>query len=194
MRNLEIKAALASLGAVRSRLRRLEGATLLASLRQTDWYFRVPHGRLKLRQVAANRDGELIAYFRPDKTAARTSEFQRMPTPDAAGTRRLLERMFGLRGCVRKRREVWLYMNARIHLDMVDGIGRFIEIEVVVTDGMRQARRLMRELMDALRISRESLIAGSYGSLLGERRLAKREARSRPARAEAHDGFPRSRE
>ena len=56
-----------------------------------------------------------------------------MPVADAAGTKRLLGRMLGPRACVRKRREVWLYENARIHLDTVEGLGRFIEIEVVVT-------------------------------------------------------------
>jgi predicted adenylyl cyclase CyaB len=167
MRNLEIKATVVSLGVVRSRLRGLEGASRLASLRQTDWYFRVPKGRLKLRQVGSRRDAELIAYLRPDKTAARTSEFQRLPTTDAAGTRRLLERMLGAQGCVRKRREVWLYRNARIHLDTVAGLGEFIEIEVVVTEGMLQARELMKELRKVLGIRGGDLLAGSYGELVG---------------------------
>ena len=167
MRNLEIKAAVASLAAVRSRLRALDGADCHASLTQTDWYFPVPKGRLKLRVVGASRGGELIAYLRPDKTSARTSEFQRMSAPDAAGTRRLLERMLGPRACVRKRREVWLYRNARIHLDTVDGLGRFIEIEVVVTEGMLQARALMKQLRAALGIRTKDLIAASYGNMSG---------------------------
>jgi len=177
MRNLEIKAAVDSLAAVRRRLRVLEGATRHASLRQTDWYFRVPKGRLKLRQVGARRDAELIAYLRPDRTSARTSEFQRLRTSDAAGTRRLLERMLGPRTCVRKRREVWLYTNARIHLDTVEGLGRFIEIEVVVTEGMPQARARMKELRDVLGIRAKDLIPGSYSNMPGERRASMREGR-----------------
>ena len=169
MRNLEIKAAVASLGTVRSRLRALPGASLQARLRQTDWYFRVPKGRLKLRIVGGNPDGELIAYLRPDKRAARTSEFQRLLTADAAGTRRLLDQILGAQGCVRKRREVWLYKNARIHLDTVAGLGQFIEIEVVVTEGMPQARALMKELREVLGISAKDLIAGSYGELFAKR-------------------------
>ena len=165
MRNLEIKARVASLAAVRRRLRVLGGAARQASLSQTDWYFRVPTGRLKLRQVGGRRDGELIAYVRPDSREARTSDFQRMAAPDAAGARGLLERMLGSRACVRKRREVWLYRNARIHLDAVDGLGRFIEIEVVVTEGMSQARALMKELRAALGTATKDLIAGSYAEL-----------------------------
>lgn len=162
MRNLEIKVGLSSLAAVRRRLRGLPGARKTGSFRQTDWYFRVPAGRLKLRQVVGRHDGELIAYLRPDKRAARTSDFQRMPTPDAEGARRLLGRMLGGRACVRKRREVWLYKNARIHLDTVDGLGRFLEIEVVVTDGMPQARALMSQLRDTLGVRAKDLCAGSY--------------------------------
>jgi len=177
MRNLEIKATVDSLAAVRRRLGVLEGATRRAILRQTDWYFRAPNGRLKLRVVGANRGGELIAYLRPDKTAARTSEFQRLPTSDAAGTRRLFERMLGAKGCVRKRREVWLYRSARIHLDTVAGLGRFIEIEVVVTDKMAQARALMKELRDVLGIRAKDLIPGSYSNMSGERRASMREGR-----------------
>jgi adenylate cyclase class IV len=129
----------------------------------------VPKGRLKLRVVGTNRDGELIAYSRPDRTAARTSEFQRLPASDAPGTRRLLERMLGPRARVRKRREVWLYRNARIHLDTVQGLGQFIEIEVVVTQGMPQARELMKELRGVLGISAKELIAASYGELAAKR-------------------------
>ena len=169
MRNLEIKAVVDDLGALRARLRALNGASLHVRLRQTDWYFRVPKGRLKLRQLDSRRGAELIVYLRPDKTAARTSEFQRLPTTDAAGTRRLLERMLGAVGCVRKRREVWLYKNARIHLDTVEGLGLFIEIEVVVTEGMPQSRELMKQLREVLGIRAKDLIAGSYGELTAKR-------------------------
>lgn len=169
MRNLEIKASVASLAAVRRRLQAVAGASLHAKLRQTDWYFRVPNGRLKLRQFGSRRDAELIAYVRPDKPSARTSEFQRLPAPDAAGTRRLLDRMLGSGACVRKRREVWLYKNARIHLDTVEGLGRFVEIEVVVTEGAAQARALMKELRVVLGIRPKDLIAGSYSNMSGAR-------------------------
>lgn len=169
MRNLEIKAVADELGAVRAELRALSGARLHATLRQADHYFRVPKGRLKLRVVGGSRSGELIAYLRPNRTSARTSEFQRLPSADAAGTKRLLDRMLGAKGCVRKRREVWLYRNARIHLDTVEGLGRFIEIEVVVAHGMPQASALMRKLRAVLGIKPEALIAGSYSELGAKR-------------------------
>lgn len=169
MRNLEIKARVASLSAVRAGLNRLPGAARRPAVRQADWYFRVPKGRLKLRVVGSGPVGELIFYVRPDTASARTSEFQVLPVSDTAGTRALLDSMFGLRVCVRKRREVWIYKNARIHLDQVDGLGRFLEIEVCVTRGAAQARALMMTLRSALGIEDAAPIAGSYSDMLGRR-------------------------
>jgi adenylate cyclase, class 2 len=166
MRNLEIKSTVSSLAHLRLRLNRLNGATREPLVRQTDWYFRVPKGRLKLRVFDADPDGELIFYVRPDKRAPRTSNFQWTPVADAAGALRLLRGMFGLRARVRKRREVWLYKNARIHLDQVTGLGRFVEIEVIVSKGPKQARRLMDELRAVLAIRSRDLIAGSYCDML----------------------------
>ncbi len=166
MQNLEIKASVESLAPFRPRLRKLEGATRPPPVRQTDWYFRVRKGRLKLRVFGSNREGELIFYLRPNRSAPRTSNFQVLPVADAAGMRRLLTEMFGVRVCVRKRREVWLCKNARIHLDTVDGLGRFLEIEVIVNRGPKQARSLMRELTAVLGIDPASLIAGSYSDML----------------------------
>jgi predicted adenylyl cyclase CyaB len=170
MRNLEIKARVTSLAPVRARLRTLRSAARQPVVRQTDSYFRVPKGRLKLRVFGSERRGELICYFRPNRNAARTSDFQVLPVADAAGTLELLEGMFGLLTCVRKRREVWLYQNARIHLDAVAGLGRFVEIEVMVTSGMAQARRQMGELRRALGLRSEGLIAGSYSDMLRKTR------------------------
>ena len=92
-----------------------------------------------------------------------------MAVPDATGTRALLETTLGVRACVRKRREVWLYRNARIHLDTVEGLGTFVEIQVVVTTGMVQARALMSELRGALEIRAKDLFAGSYSDMSGAR-------------------------
>lgn len=169
MRNLEVKVRAASLAPARVSLRALRGAARQPAARQADWYFDVPRGRLKLRVHGARRDGELIGYFRPSRAAARTSTFQVLPVADAAGALTLLDRMFGVRACVRKRREVWLYRNARIHLDTVAGLGRFVEIEVCVTRGAAQARALMAQLRGLLGIRAADLIAGSYGELLSSR-------------------------
>jgi predicted adenylyl cyclase CyaB len=168
MRNLEIKAGTTSLPAARARLRRLDGAARHAALRQTDWYFAAPRGRVKLREIADGRttSAELIVYQRPDTHGARTSRFVRLPVEEPAATRRLLAEIFGVTVCVRKRREVWLYENARIHLDDVRGLGTFLEIEVVVSAGLPQARRVMTALCEALAIRPRDVVGTSYSDLL----------------------------
>lgn len=169
MRNVEIKTRVESLAPFRARLRAMKGAVREPVVRQTDWYFRVPKGRLKLRVHGGRRSGTLIAYVRPNRRAARASDFQLMLVAYPAATRALLEAMFGLRVCVRKRREVWICKNARVHLDQVDGLGRFLEIEVCVTRGAAQARALMKTLRAALGVEDATLIAGSYSDMLGRR-------------------------
>lgn len=123
--------------------------------RQRDTYFAVSSGRLKLREITES-DGrvatELIAYHRADGQRPRVSTYHRLvPVSDGdiAGT---LRTMFDIRGVVAKRREVYLCGQTRVHLDEVDGLGYFIEIEVVLRpdqseeDGIRVAESLMRRL------------------------------------------------
>ena len=78
----------------------------------------------------------------------------------------LLAAALGEVACVRKRRELWLHKNARIHLDQVDGLGRFLEVEVVITQGIRQAQTLMRALLTGLAVEPDTLVAHSYAELV----------------------------
>ena len=172
MKNLEIKCRLNEFTAARRVLLRLGAARQSPVLRQVDWYFSVPRGRFKLRQINGG-PGELIFYIRPTRRAARLSTFGRLPVPDVAETRRLLARALGENACVRKRRELWLFENARIHLDQVDGLGRFLEIEVVVARGVRQARALMNSLARELNLSPSRFLAHSYSELLPRTKTAR---------------------
>ncbi len=169
MKNLEIKAIAADLTAARRTLRRLGARREPKPLVQADWYFSVPRGRLKLRQRKGERAAELIFYMRPDATRPRASEYQKLPTADAAHTLRLLRAMFTPGVCVRKRRELWLLGDTRIHLDAVDRLGRFLEIEVPVTAGLGQARHTMQTLIEQLKIEPASLLGVSYSDLLARR-------------------------
>jgi len=120
-------------------------------IEQDDTFFRVPHGRLKLRQFA-DGSAELIHYQRADTPQAKLSDHRRVPVPDAAALREALERALGTIGRVRKQRWLLLAGQTRIHLDRVEGLGDFVELEVVLrddqgeADGVRIADQLMREL------------------------------------------------
>jgi predicted adenylyl cyclase CyaB len=167
-RNLELKARIRSTPAALAAARKL-GARDAGTLKQTDVYYRVPAGRLKLRSFGTGR-AELIAYERPDARGGRYSQYLVLPVADPKFTRMLFRRMFGIQVTVKKVRRLFLYRNARIHLDSVQGLGSFIEFEVMVTKGPAQARRLFETLVAAFGLKRNETIAGSYSDMLVARR------------------------
>jgi predicted adenylyl cyclase CyaB len=149
------------------------GAQVVA-LRQTDTYFAVPRGRLKLREIAGpgagERAAELIGYRRPDLAGARWSAYDRVPIApdDAPALKDALTATIGPRAVVVKRREVGLLGRTRVHLDQVDGLGCFVELETVVApDGDdADAERELAEIVTRLALDRFPVIAGSYADLV----------------------------
>jgi predicted adenylyl cyclase CyaB len=164
-RNVELKARLADIDAAR-RTAAASGARLDSVVRQTDTYFTVPSGRLKLRESAPG-GAELIFYHRPDTTADKVSEYRRVPVANPTALAGLLAMALGVRARVVKEREVWLSDNVRIHLDRVDGLGTFLEFEVVVgpnhpePECVREAARLA----SAFGVAESDRVACSYVDL-----------------------------
>jgi predicted adenylyl cyclase CyaB len=166
-RNLERKARHADLAATREAALR-HGAHFFADERQTDTYFHVAHGRLKLREI----DGQpavLIAYDRPNLVTARLSRYHLVPAPDSAALKAALATALGVRGVVRKRRSIYLWHNVRIHLDELEGLGRFVEFEAVLspTDDEATAHDRLKELGKVLGLQEDDYFAPSYADLLG---------------------------
>jgi predicted adenylyl cyclase CyaB len=166
-RNLELKARCADLAAAAKAAESL-GAQRQALLVQTDTYFRAPHGRLKLREHEAGR-AELIAYSRPDHPEFRASEYHVVPVPNPAELKAALALALGVRGEVRKRRELYLWHNVRIHLDDVDGLGTFVEFEAVMSPGEAESGSMerLRVLSKSLGVRDQDRVAQSYSDLLG---------------------------
>jgi adenylate cyclase, class 2 len=167
--NVEVKIRCSDLAAARAAALRI-GAVPHAEEAQTDTYFVTRAGRLKLREIEG-APAELIPYRRPDVAGARRSDYRVIPVPDGEGTRRLLSELLGVHRVVRKRREVLLWRNVRIHLDRVEALGSFLELEAVF-DGSAESERAQRDacthLLRELGLSHEPGIAGSYESLLGD--------------------------
>jgi predicted adenylyl cyclase CyaB len=165
-RNVEIKARVDNIDALLPRAHALAGGEP-QHLAQDDTFFNVPHGRLKLRQFG-DGSAELIHYHRPDTREAKLSDYVRTPVAEPASLRAALERALGSRGRVIKQRLVLLVGATRIHLDRVEGLGEFIELEVVLRDeqsereGVATADALMRELG----LAQAPRIAGAYLDLL----------------------------
>jgi adenylate cyclase class IV len=165
-RNVEVKARIGSVEALLPSARALaDGPEEL--IEQDDTFFACAHGRLKLRDFG-DGSGELIHYERANTEGPKLSDYVRAPTTDPAALREALTRAHGVIGRVRKMR--WLLMagKTRIHLDRVEGLGDFIELEVVlrseqsVTDG----EAIAEALMDQLGIARDQRLAGAYLDLL----------------------------
>jgi len=165
-RNVEIKARIAGIEALLPRARALADgdAELLA---QDDTFFRVPHGRLKLREFG-DGSAELIHYHRPDTGEAKLSDYVRTPVPSPASMRGALERALGAIGRVRKQRLLLMVGSTRIHLDQVQGLGDFIELEVVLRDDQSQhdGVRIAEQLMHELGLAAAPRIACAYLDLL----------------------------
>jgi adenylate cyclase class IV len=132
-RNVEIKARVADLGALRRRVESLTGDEPEV-IDQHDTFFHVAHGRLKLRRIPG-ASAELIAYERPDRAAARRSTYEIVPVADPDRLERALAAALGVAGTVQKRRLLYRSGRTRIHLDRVFGLGTFLELEVVLGAG-----------------------------------------------------------
>jgi predicted adenylyl cyclase CyaB len=165
-RNIEIKAHIPSVAAV------LERAAALADqgpteIRQDDTFFECRSGRLKLRTFA-DGEGELIFYRRTDAHGPKESFYVRTPTAAPDSLRETLALAYGVVGRVRKNRTLFIAGRTRIHLDIVENLGHFLELEVVLREdeatdvGVREAH----ELMQRLGVAPSQLIDRAYVDLL----------------------------
>lgn len=167
-RNVEIKARVADLASVREVALGI-GARCHAVEVQTDRYYSVDGAhRVKLRTIAGGR-AELVEYRRSEATGVRASDYIVTPVRDEAAGLCLVPKGTP-RVVVRKRREVLLWDNVRIHLDEVDGLGAFIELEAVVDERHDEStcRVQVATLMRALALRDEALIRASYAEMVDQ--------------------------
>ena len=165
-RNVEIKARVSNPAALAAKVAAIadDGPT---RIEQEDTFFQCTHGRLKLR-VLSLTESELIYYERADGAGPKESRYVRAPCADPDGVKEVLGGALGIRGVIRKRRQLYHVGRTRIHLDEVDGLGHFLELEVVlhddqdVADGAATARRIMHDLG----VVEEDLVPQAYIDLL----------------------------
>lgn len=167
MENLEIKIRLDSFSRVKAALARM-GARYCGILRQRDTYFSCPEGRLKLREFPG-KPAELIFYCRVEKGARRLSSFDILCVSEPRPFRVFMGKCLPVRVVVEKKRLLYYFKSARIHLDTVKCLGNFLEIESEVRAGRTAARKLLNELMRELAISSGDCIRKSYSDMLSRR-------------------------
>jgi adenylate cyclase class IV len=167
-RNIEIKARIPGVEALAPK------AAALATkgpveLDQDDTFFRCDSGRLKLRTLP-HGGGELIFYRRANQHGPKESFYLISPTSSPDTLRETLAAAYGLAGRVQKHRTLFLAGRTRIHLDRVEGLGDFLELEVVLADGepAEHGIREAHELMAKLGVQAEQLVEGAYIDLLAQ--------------------------
>lgn len=165
-RNIEIKARVSSVEALISRAAEIADDGPF-EITQDDTFFHCASGRLKLRMFSPEQ-GELIFYQRADHSGPKESFYLRSPTTAPEEMREALLLAYGQVGRVRKQRTLFLVGRTRIHLDIVAGLGHFLELEVVLGEreapqvGIREAH----ELMCRLGVDASELVDCAYVDLL----------------------------
>jgi predicted adenylyl cyclase CyaB len=162
--NFEFKAYLHDAAHVRATLKRLR-ARFLGTDHQVDTYFRVPEGRLKIRE--GRLENSLIFYQRTNSARARRSTVEMMLLPRRNSVRAILAQALGVLVVVDKRREIYFLGNVKIHLDRVRGLGTFVEVEAMTRSGdIRKVRAQAAKLQKLLAISTADIVPLSYSDLI----------------------------
>jgi predicted adenylyl cyclase CyaB len=168
-RNIEIKARIENLELLAAELATFadQGPT---EIQQDDTFFNCESGRLKLRAFSPN-EGELIFYRRADQAGPKESFYVRSASQAPDSLRDALSLAYGESGRVKKLRLLYLVGRTRVHLDIVEDLGQFIELEVVLqdTEPASTGEREARQLMQRLGIAPSQLIDAAYVDLLRER-------------------------
>ncbi|MFZ1313555.1 MAG: class IV adenylate cyclase [Chitinophagaceae bacterium] len=164
--NVEIKAKCRNSNRVREYLHN-NGAEYRGTDEQTDTYFNVPNGRLKLRE--GNIENNLIFYDRGNQAGPKDSHFHLVKVEDANGLKEVLTKSNKIKIIVRKRREIYYIANVKFHIDEVPELGSFIEIEAgnILADlSALQLREQCNFYLHELGIENEDLVEVSYSDML----------------------------
>jgi predicted adenylyl cyclase CyaB len=164
--NIEIKARARNFDEIKARAEKLSNKPVNV-IPQEDIFFNTPQGRLKLR-ILSGEKSQLIYYTRPDQEGPKRSDYHIFHTSDPERLKRVLELAYGIRGSVKKTRYLYLVGQTRVHLDDVEGLGHFMELEVVMLEGQSDAegQAIAEDLLERLGVARSDLLEGAYMDLL----------------------------
>ena len=165
--NFEFKARLRDAAHIRATLKR-QRARFLGTDHQVDTYFRVPSGRLKIRE--GRIENSLIFYQRNNSAHARRSTVEMMLLPRRNSVRAILSRALGVLAVVDKRREIYFVGNVKIHLDRVRGLGTFLEVEAMTRSGdLKKVRAQAVKFQKLFNITAKDIVPQSYSDLILEK-------------------------
>ncbi len=134
---------------------------------QKDTYFNVPYGRLKLRE--GNIENALIQYDREDIAGSKLSKiilYKHSPDP---ALKEILTMQFGVKVIVDKVRRIYFIDNVKFHFDAIVGLGYFLEVEAIDTEGTFTTLELQKQCdayLDFFGLSANDLVQSSYSDIL----------------------------
>jgi adenylate cyclase, class 2 len=164
--NVEIKARAVQPGKIRDFLTKAK-AEFRGVDEQTDTYFNVPTGRLKLRE--GNIENNLIFYERANHAGPKDSHFHLVKVPDPASLKEVLTKSLGIKTIVKKSREIYYIGNVKFHIDEVPALGAFVEIEAS-NIGADLSQQQLKEQCDfyiaEFGIGEEEMVEGSYSDMV----------------------------
>ena len=164
--NIEIKARSNDQSAIREMLRS-KNAEFKGVDHQIDTYFKVNFGRLKLRE--GEIENHLIHYQREDKEGPKQSDVILFESDPKSSLKEILTKALGVLVVVDKKREIYFIDNVKFHIDIVENLGTFVEIEAIDNDGNMSKDKLLEQcqfFLDLFKISQEDLMPVSYSDLL----------------------------
>ncbi|XP_023011928.2 uncharacterized protein isoform X1 [Leptinotarsa decemlineata] len=171
MRNVEIKAKVCNLDKLVELVKAL-GPQRHEIIKQKDTFYKVPNGRLKLRKFE-NGSGELIYYERPDTEGPKMCLYEKSTilAENLNSIHTTLEKALGTKIVVNKIRQLFMIGQTRVHVDSVEDLGDFMELEVVLKDEQtsEEGEKIAFDIMEKLEISKENLISGAYADLLRDK-------------------------
>ncbi len=172
IRNMELKAKCNSLDRIRQVLES-QGAEFKGIDHQTDTYFRIKHGKLKLRE--GNIESALIYYERENKASPKQSNITLFPYQPGSALKEILMKSLEVLVVVNKQREIYFIENVKFHLDQVDELGSFVEIEAINLDNVLEKKQLLEQCnfyLGLFNIKKDDVINCSYSDLLLRKKKA----------------------
>jgi adenylate cyclase class 2 len=162
--NLELKVRLRNPDEVLNKIKDIN-AEFKGELNQTDVYYKKQNGILKLR--LENGTQTLIKYVRNEKSGDRWSDYN-LISLEKNDAREYLKDILEEEIIVEKQRLLYLYDNTRIHLDTVNRLGSFLELETLVINGKDDAGRRFENVVELLSLDKENELRKSYRDLMME--------------------------
>lgn len=165
LKNIEIKARITDYDKVKSLIEELCPIPIQTE-HQEDTFFNTHKGRLKLRETKT--DSALIYYDRKDSFQPIQSDIAISFIENPDTLKSVLSNSIGIRGVVKKKRILYKYAQTRIHLDNVENLGKFIELEVVLKSDQtsKDGKTIAYKLMEMLGIKKTDLIDVAYIDLI----------------------------